>query len=228
MSIKVIDDNKITLIGNAIRAKAGTQALIDIDDMPTAIADLPSGGGGVFSIYEAATHTYGAPNGIALYDEDVDNVINAAFQYSNYITSIDFPNCQGVGQYAFHYMNNVETIKIGKIGYSSSYQFNASAFQNCPKLKKIDLSLRANVSTNWESQIFYGCNSLEALILRNKWNNSMLTLGNSNALNGSTILNGNGYVYVDRSLLETYKQASNWSTVENKIRAIEDYPDVCD
>lgn len=39
--------DQLTAIGNAIRTKTGGTALIDLDDMPTAILNIPSGGGDI-------------------------------------------------------------------------------------------------------------------------------------------------------------------------------------
>lgn len=36
-----------------------------------------------------------------------------------------------------------------------------------------------------------------------------------------------GYIYVPRDLIETYKVSTNWVTYANQLRAIEDYPEIC-
>lgn len=63
MPDRVVSSSKLTAIANAIRAKAGTQNSMTLDEMPTAIANIPSGGSG----YTVAiitdnyiTHTGGA------------------------------------------------------------------------------------------------------------------------------------------------------------------------
>lgn len=46
MPDRVVSSSKLTAIANAIRTKAGTQASMTLDEMPTAIANIPSGGSG--------------------------------------------------------------------------------------------------------------------------------------------------------------------------------------
>ena len=54
---------------------------------------------------------------------------------------------------------------------------------------------------------------------------SVPTLTQINALNNSGIgANSDGYIYVPSSLYDSYIVATNWSTVADKIRKIEDYP----
>ena len=46
MSKYVIDSSTVTSIADAVRTKGGTTDLIEVSDIPTAITNLPSGGGG--------------------------------------------------------------------------------------------------------------------------------------------------------------------------------------
>jgi hypothetical protein len=51
----------------------------------------------------------------------------------------------------------------------------------------------------------------------------MCPLWNKNSFDSSSIAKGTGYVYVPRSLVDSYKSATNWSTYANQFRALEDY-----
>jgi hypothetical protein len=95
-----------------------------------------------------------------------------------------------------------------------------SAFYGCSSLVKVDLPNVTSIAAN----AFYSCTQLEAVILRSE---TMCTLANNNAFNTSKIKNGTGYIYVPKTLVDTYKTASGWSTYANQIRAIEDYPEIC-
>lgn len=95
-----------------------------------------------------------------------------------------------------------------------------AAFWNCTALKQADFEKTVSFANN----AFYGCSALTALILRNTEAVSSLT-GN---LSGTPIASGTGYIYVPAALVATYKAATGWSTYANQIRAIEDYPGVCD
>jgi hypothetical protein len=54
----------------------------------------------------------------------------------------------------------------------------------------------------------------------------MCTIGNKNALTGTPIANGTGYIYVPSTLVDTYKANGTWSNYAVQIRAIEDYPEI--
>lgn len=69
-------------------------------------------------------------------------------------------------------------------------------------------------------EAFKSTSSLKALILRN---NSIVTLGYTNALQMSGIAVAVGYIYVPSALVDIYKSATNWSTYATKFRALEDY-----
>lgn len=48
----------------------------------------------------------------------------------------------------------------------------------------------------------------------------MIPLASSNALVGTLIADGTGKIYVDPSMVDTYKTATNWSTYASVIEAI--------
>lgn len=99
-------------------------------------------------------------------------------------------------------------------------EIGESALCNCTNLKKVDLHSLNKIGPDG----FRNCSSLDTLILRKKLMCSL----SYNALYGTPIAGGTGYVYVPSSLVSTYKGSSSWSSHVNQIRAIEDYPEVCD
>ena len=72
---------------------------------------------------------------------------------------------------------------------------------------------------------FNGCTALVALILAKT---TLVPLTNVNAFENSTVATGTGYIYVPSALVDEYKTATNWVTYASQIRAIEDYPDICE
>ena len=92
------------------------------------------------------------------------------------------------------------------------------AFHGCNQLTTLNFALVAAISGN----AFNGCTALTALILRS---DTVCTLANTNALTGTKIAGGTGYIYVPSALVDSYKAATNWSTYA--VRAIEDYPEIC-
>lgn len=95
-----------------------------------------------------------------------------------------------------------------------------AAFYSCSSLSKADFASCVSFGNN----SFYGCAALTALILRNSEQVSSI-VGN---LAGTAIATGTGYIYVPAALVDAYKSTTGWSTYASQIRAIEDYPDVCD
>jgi hypothetical protein len=51
-------------------------------------------------------------------------------------------------------------------------------------------------------------------------------LADVNVLANTTIASGTGKIYVPKSMVASYKNATNWSTYASKIVAIEDNPSV--
>jgi hypothetical protein len=98
-----------------------------------------------------------------------------------------------------------------KIGQCAFYGCSALAIVYVPNVASIEASAMTN------------CTNLAALILRSC---EVVTLANTDALAGSAIANGTGFVYVPSAILDSYKAATNWSTYAVQIRAIEDYPDI--
>lgn len=94
------------------------------------------------------------------------------------------------------------------------------AFKGCTSLNTVDFPLVKDI---WGCS-FEGCTSLETLILRLP---TMCTLRYVDALVGTPIESGTGYIYVPKALVEQYKTATNWSAYASQIRAIEDYPEIC-
>ncbi len=95
----------------------------------------------------------------------------------------------------------------------------SQVFYQCVKLNKIDMYDMNAIDVS----VFFGCSSLETVIIRTE---SVCTLGNINSFASTPIASGTGYIYVPKSLVEAYKQASNWTTYADQIRAIEDYPEI--
>lgn len=168
------------------------------------------------------------------------NVKNIS-QYACYncvkLTEIDFPVCETIGNYAFYNITDVVSINMPALKTTGTNAFrqltslvnlrlpsltaiNGTVFQKCTALEKADFSVAKSVGAN----AFNGCSVLTALILRG---DSPITLANANALTGTPIADGTGYVYFNRTIAESQKTLTNWATYASQIRAIEDFPDIC-
>ena len=96
------------------------------------------------------------------------------------------------------------------------------AFNGCTILAKADLGKVDSIG----ALTFQNCKALNTVIIRY---DGICTLSNISAFNGTPIKTNDttGFIYVPSSLVESYKSATNWATYADKIRAIEDYPDIC-
>ena len=104
---------------------------------------------------------------------------------------------------------------LKKIHVPNVSSFYASAYM-CTSLHTVI----APAATEINSYSFINCSSLNALVLGGA---TMCSLGNKNALTGTPIASGTGYVYVPSALVDSYKAATNWSTYADQFRALEDY-----
>ena len=163
--------------------------------------------------------------------ESLTELRPCAFFNHKKLVKIDIPNCINIGSQCFNSASSLEKIKILKSGSVSGIStfYNcislkkvilplfvsssaSSTFQNCGKLELIDID-----TMSLSFQTFPGCNNLKTLIYRKN--------SGVNSLSGVSLLptnfQSNGYLYVPQSMLESYKTATNWSTIANRIIKLE-------
>ena len=134
--------------------------------------------------------------------------------------SLYIPNVVSVGGFAFEGCDAITEIHFEKhITFKSESQayFPLRGAKNAVKIEFND------GFTSSLSFIFYNMANLKAVIIRG---NNVSQLNNAGHFNGSSIANGTGYVYVPAVLVDQYKAATNWVTIADQIRAIEDYPEI--
>ncbi|MGN0990220.1 MAG: leucine-rich repeat protein, partial [Candidatus Ventricola sp.] len=121
-----------------------------------------------------------------------------------------------IGSSAFQSCSALTSISLPEATSIGNY-----AFQSCSALTSISLPVATSIGSN----AFYSCSKLEALILSNA--DAVCKLDSTNVFNYTLIASGTGYIYVPSALVDSYKNATNWSTYANQFRAIEDYPEIC-
>jgi hypothetical protein len=261
--------DKLSAIGDAIRAKTGKTDKLTLDEMPKEIESIKTGGGVSDPVIEPLEITengiYTAPDGVDGYspvmvnvqggggeENQLDEILNGTIttidsnvtkiiSYGCYgiraLTSVNLPECSSIGSYAFRGCDYLATINAPKVTSLGSYCFfgtkitevifplaasvPSNCFYSCASLEKADFGVAKSIAAS----AFYGCSKLEALILRNS--DAICTLSNANAITNSGVGKGTGFLYVPKNLIDTYTQATNWSTFAAQFRAIEDYPDIC-
>lgn len=189
MSKYVIDSSTLTSIADAVRTKGGTTDPIKVSDIPTAITNLPSGGGGdlpeeAFVISGDCQYRF-AYNGWNWFIEQYGNKITtkdisdagSMFYYCSKITKIPFDlNFRSSDsyhnlQYIFPYCNSLT--QLPKLNNVKVYD-TSSMFENCYNLREIP----EDIADTWDwsyiekqtsqyngdqSSMFYGCYSLRSI-----------------------------------------------------------------
>lgn len=165
-----------------------------------------------------------------------------AFQYCPELTQVSLPKATTIGYSCFEDASKLSTVNLSNVQTLESAAFircssltsiklpqvkklQSSTFYNCTLLNKADLGS----CQQFDGQTQFGnCAALVTLILRSNIVCSAPYPVNSykGALADTPIANGNGYIYVPRALVDTYKNSTNWVEMANYIRAIEDYPDI--
>lgn len=127
------------------------------------------------------------------------------------ITSVDDDTITTIGAYAFYNCKNLTTAD-----FKSATNVFQYAFEGCSSLLNVNFTNLINIKWN----VFLNCSSLTTLILRT---NQVCTLSNTNTFNGTPIATSTteGYIYVPLSLVEGYRDATNWITYKNKIMPID-------
>lgn len=152
------------------------------------------------------------------------------------IEEIEDENLVTIGSNTFSNCTNLKRAYLPNVT-----SINGASFQNCSAL--VDVTLPSLIWTGnngmqgcgftaldlpkcqrLNGSMFVNCTKLTALILRIT---SQICIMNSiDVFKNTPVESGTGYVYVPRSMVDSYKVATNWSTFANQIRAIEDYPEI--
>ncbi len=167
-----------------------------------------------------------------------------AFQGCTGLTSVDLPAATSVGTNAFQGCTSLPELTL-----PAARTCDTSSIRGCTSLVRLILPLLSYVGWTMAcdctslgvfdtgtpatanpitlgSNGFQRCSSLVAVVLRRE--SGVVSMGALSTFNDTPIANGTGYIYVPRALVDKYKVATNWSVYADQIRAIEDYPEICD
>lgn len=158
-------------------------------------------------------------------------VSNYMFAGCSALSSVSIPNATRINQYAFQNCKDLTSIDLDGITNIGNYAFSGTGIGTLviPDATSLGTYLCQGYRTgvvdqhktvNLSSNRFNGANSLCHLILRST---TMCTL-TTNALTGTAIAAGIGWIYVPTDLVATYKAASNWSNYASQIVDISEYP----
>ena len=135
-------------------------------------------------------------------DAEIERVSCTAFSNNTKVEIINLYNLKTIGAVrAFANMSNLKEVCMPSLQTSDEQAFNT-----CSKLKKADFSNLASIPNS----MFANCGVFDTLILRSPFVCELTTFG---ALTNSPFITSLGTVYVPRALIESYKQATNWSVI---------------
>lgn len=241
MSKVFINEETLTAIGDAIREKNGSTDLIAPGNMADTIRNLPSGGGDGIDYLEqlinreivnyenknitqigASLGNYkldGLFSNTPLESINLPNLTNIQSSYTFYgcenLVSVELPELIFInGSRTFSYCASLEELNLPKFQYSIAYL----TCQVCGNLKYVQLPSCGSLNTRF----FGDCSSLKALVLAG----SFVELNNTAELvfERSSVLSGTGFIYVPDDLVDTYKTATNWTTIADQILPLSSYP----
>lgn len=146
--------------------------------------------------------------------------------YKSKLSTVNLPNAMMIDKAAFRANASLTLVNLPRV--QKLYGFT---FEGCKNLTKVDLGSSCHVF--FDKCQFSNCEKLTALILRYDGLCSVPFSVNrvaDGALYGTPITNSDaaepGYVYVPRAQVNVYKSATNWTVIADRIRAIEDYPEI--
>lgn len=173
---------------------------------------------------------------------------NFGFSGCNNLTSLYLPSAITIGENAFDGCSKLTSVTIpiaetvntkafngcgvlSELNLPSAVNIGSNTFYQCYKLTKIDMHAAMSIGNT----AFMYCYSLTTVIIRTS---EMCTISSniftncyhfSGTVDATYNPNGNkdAYIYVPKSLIDTYKAAEYWSSYSSQFRAIEDYPGIC-
>ena len=153
-----------------------------------------------------------------------------AFSGCKSLANADVSNATTIGSYAFNNCSALTSIEL-----PNATTLKSNAFNYCSILRRIELPnittiSRAALAWNYELEyVDFGQHltsleyaslqscPLKTLILRS---NQVVALASTETLTGTGIVRGTGFVYVPDNLVDSYKTATNWSTLANQIKPL--------
>lgn len=155
---------------------------------------------------------------------------NSAFSGCAKLTSPSFPALSYIGDRAFADCAALMSMSFSLVSFVGNSVFLGAVIDTLcfPVLTSMGTGIADNTAEidiggylSIRASAFLSCFNLSTLILRNS---SMCSLVNTNALSGTPIYSGCGYIYVPDELVDTYKSATNWATFASQIVSLGEYP----
>ena len=118
------------------------------------------------------------------------------------------------------YCYYLESINVSTLDTSEVNNYNR-VFMHCEALTELDLSAWDTRALASSEYIFAYTTNLTKLIINNP---RMFKLTDENALEGSAIADGTGFVYVPANMVATYKADAVWGKYASQIKPVSELP----
>ena len=185
--------NSVTEIGNVAFFDCSGLTSVTIGNSVTSI------GGSAFKNCSGLT-SFEIPN-------SVTSIGQYAFSLCSKLTSVTIGNSvTSIGQDAFSWCSKLTSVTIG----NSVTSIGSSAFSYCSKLTSVTIG---NSVTSIGGSAFSDCSGLTSVTIQAT---TPPTLANTRAFSNTN----NCPIYVPAESVDAYKQATNWSSLANRISAI--------
>ena len=217
---------------DAIREKTGSQTTIEWteDGFADAIAAIPTGGGGGWSVDDIAS---GGITGSITVETSGANVVACAFAYNTGITEVIMPDATQLKGGVFAGCTGLTRLWIPSVSLIDQGSIRNFQDITCPLVLLGIPELSSRRIEGWKGTVLdigsqcdnlagtslYGVSNCNVIILRKS---SIVTCANS-TFNSSKFASGGagGTIYIPKSLYDhlgdntssDYKAATNWSTV---------------
>lgn len=202
--------DKLTNIANAIREKTGSTRTMNLEGMAAAVTNITIENEIVPFIENTITN---------FSNEELTAISDYGLAGKS-MQSLYIPNVVRVGGYAFDGCDAITEIHFEKHVTFESEKHPYMALRGAINAVKIEFNDGFTTSMTY---LFYSMTNLKAVIIRG---DNVSQLNNAGHFSKSSIENGTGYIYVPAVLVDQYKAATNWVTIADQIRAIEDYPEI--
>lgn len=216
MSNVLINEQHLTDIANAIRAKNGSTDTYTPGEMAAAIKSSETD-------LTIEDFLQDENNTLTEYtSSDVTRMLGCgAFRNFTALQSVSLPNATAIGNYGFEYCKSLKNVYLPKVNV-----LNINSFFDCNSLEFLDLPKVYEIRS-WA----LSCSRLKTVILRNTSVSPTIAKDAFwySSLDGEYA--PQGYIYVPAVLYDTYYSifgdCNNGSALQAALRKIEDYPEIC-
>lgn len=182
--------------------------VFDVTDFASASINVPTGGGGDTDAEDdIITRTISG----SYYNSRVSVVGTNAFAYCTKLTAVSLDNATSIGTSAFATCSSLETVRFSNATVIGNY-----AFQACSRLTTAIFPTASSVGNS----VFYGCTHLMSIYFLSTSVASIKSTAFTNTPMGTSSYTGSfGSIFVPASLVDTYKNKTNWSYFSDRITA---------